>query len=163
SRGSFFSCLPPLLALSDSGRTVIAMPRVPPNSPARRAANLPFGLWSTASSRRSRFETKPRASCSSRSSRSFSALLSATRPRPLSALPRGPRRKAQRGIGGRTHGQSDRGDDPLGRAACVHAASECEGLAPGQSAELAADERASKFSEARNRDQPEGHEQEGRV
>src|SRR5262249_48521893 len=34
----------------------------------------------------------------------------------------------------RAHGQSDRGHDHLGRAACVHAASEREGLAPGQPA-----------------------------
>src|SRR5262249_32825339 len=57
----------------------------------------------------------------------------------------------------RAHRQSDRGDDHLGRAACVHAASERERLAPGQPAEFAADERAGKFAETRNRDQPQRH------
>ena len=57
-------------------------------SPASREANLPFGLSSAASSRRSRFATKPLASNSSRSSRSFSALRIGTRA------------SAQRSIGG---------------------------------------------------------------
>src|SRR6476646_9272339 len=62
--------------------------QVPAKSPARDATKLPFGLSSTATSRRSRLETKPRASNSSRSSRSFSALRIGTRD------------KAQRSIGG---------------------------------------------------------------
>src|SRR5215471_11760711 len=66
-------------------------------------------------------------------------------------------------LGQRAHRQSYRGDNDLGRAACVHAASEREGLAPSQAADFAADERAGELAEARNRDQPNGQEQERNI
>jgi hypothetical protein len=57
-------------------------------APARREASAPLALPSTASSKRSKLGTKPRASSSSRSS----LYLSASR--------NGSRRSAQRSIGG---------------------------------------------------------------
>ena len=53
---------------------VVGIERVPAIMPATREPNWPFGLSSTATSRRSSFGTKPLASISSRSSRSFSSL-----------------------------------------------------------------------------------------
>ena len=77
-----------ILAASLMCSTVVGMPCVPASMPATREANLPFGLSSTAINRRSRFDTKPFSSCSSRSSRCFSSLRI------------GMRDSAQRSVGG---------------------------------------------------------------
>src|SRR6516225_5924295 len=69
------------LTLSACRKTVTGMPRGPASKPARRDAKRPLGLSSTASRSRSSFATKPLASMSSRSSRSFSDLLIGTRGR----------------------------------------------------------------------------------
>ena len=71
-----------------SDSTVVGVPRRPAMKPASWAANLPFGLSSAATSRRSILETKPFFSNSSRSSRSRSSSVIGTRA------------SAQRSIGG---------------------------------------------------------------
>ena len=115
-----------------SDSTVVGVPRRPAIKPASRAANLPFGLSSTATSRRSSLVTKP-------------LLLELLALEPLrSSSVIGSRASAQRSIGGIAmvvttamatimvnrfwlSAPIDRpiaGDDDLGRAAGVHAAAE---------------------------------------
>ena len=58
----------------------------------------------------------------------------------------------------RAHRQADGGDDDLGRAARIHAASERKALAPGQAAEFAADEGAAEFADAGDHDEADGEQ-----
>ena len=147
--------------------TVVGIERVPAIMPATREPNWPLALSSTATSRRSSFDTKPLASISSRSSRSFSSLRI------------GSRASAQRKVGGiasvvsdrhgddhreqvlaeRAHRQADGRDDHLGRAARVHAGRQRQRLAPRQPAELAAEEGAAEFADGGDGDQAERQQQ----
>ncbi len=63
----------------------------------------------------------------------------------------------------RAHRQADGGDDHFGRAARIHAAGQREAFAPGQAADLGADEGAAEFAQAGDDDQPGGEQRDGRI
>ncbi len=83
---AFWSSFVVGLSGTSSASTVVGVPRGPAMTPASRAANRPFARSSTASSRRSRFDTKSFDSNSSRSRRSFSSLLIGTRDKPQRSI-----------------------------------------------------------------------------
>ena len=135
-----------------------------------REANWPLALSSTASSSRSSFGTKPRASISSRSSRCFSSLRI------------GRRASAQRSVGGmamvvitamvtimvKRFWLSAPIDRPM--VATITSVEprafmpqpSASDFAPGQPAELAADEGAAELADAGDDDQADGERQRSR-
>ena len=151
--------------------TVVGIERVPAIKPATREPNWPLALSSTATSRRSSFDTKPLASISSRSSRSFSSLRI------------GSRASAQRKVGGMASVVRIAMvtiivnrfwlSAPIDRPMVATITSvEPRAFMPvasasasrrDQPAELAAEKGAAEFSDGGDGDQPERQEQQVRV